>query len=111
MNSKTVCQQDFEFDLYNDLDVVIEGKIQVKGYEPGDPGNICYPPTGSQFEETTTILVVNGHEIKIDNETAWQIFKALECRIDNKIEDIRQQITASFQEGGAAEYFMQKRFM
>lgn len=101
MNSRAVCQQDFNFNLYDDLDVVINADIQVKDYEPGD---------SPQCADCEVTLNINGTEIKIDGETATQIFKAIECRVVNKIDDMRKEMIASIQDERAHEYFYTKRW-
>lgn len=73
MNSAQTSQADFSLDFYNDLDVIMDGRIEI-----------------ADRDYTSIILTVNGREIEIDGETAQKIFEALEVRINNKIDRIEE---------------------
>lgn len=72
MGSAEKSQSEYEFDFYDDLDVVTDGKIGVD-----IKGTVEY-----------VILTINGKEIKIEGEAADSIHDALEVRVNNKLQDI-----------------------
>lgn len=73
-------QAELEFDFYDDLDVIQDGRIGID-FE----GNLDY-----------IILDVNGTEIKItDDETLEAIYQAIKIRVENRrerqIKELRQE--------------------
>ena len=73
METKSICQGVYQFDFYEDLDVVTTGMIGVD-------------PDGSV---QCVILNINGKEVLIEGESADKIEKALKIRVESKMESIR----------------------
>ena len=90
MNKHRRCQSDL-IELYDDLDVVLDCRIEVN-YDPGRPApaatnSINFMDCGDSenCSQTRTILTVNGTEIEVDPETANRIFEAVEIRVKSKM--------------------------
>jgi len=63
-----------ELDFYEDLDVVMDGKIKIVD---GDCSSI--------------ILVINNKEIEIEGQLANEIYDAIEIRVNNKLELLKEK--------------------
>lgn len=81
------------YDLYEDLDVVLDAQIEVIDYN------------------RTVTLNVNGTEIKIEGELADKIYKAVESRIDNLKEQQARDYAEWCNDQKAWEYWEEKRYM
>lgn len=81
------------YNLYEDLDVVIDAEIEVIDYN------------------NTVTLNVNGTEIKIEGELADKIYKAVEVRIDNLKEKQARDYMEWCNDQKAWEYWEEKRYM
>lgn len=86
-----ICQENFN--LYDDLDVVIDAEIEIV-----------------DFNRVVT-LNVNGTEIKIEGETADRIYNAIESRISNFREQQKKDYIEWCNDVKAWEYFEEKRYM
>lgn len=89
MITDVFCQE--EYDIYEDLDVVLDGKIEIV-----------------DFNRTVT-LNVNGTEIKIEGELADKFYNALEVRINNLKERQAKDYIEFCQDQRAIEYFEEKQ--
>lgn len=86
---------DFTFDLYDDLDVVMDGRIEITDVDPGYPAPDCNDRSSPKFSDPGApgltygikkiILTINSTEIEIEGEAAEKIRQALDVRIVNKI--------------------------
>lgn len=92
---------DFTFGLYDDLDIVIDGRVEITDAEPGCPAPACSNPSSPKFSDpgiglnyniSKIILVINNTEIEIDEETFEKICQALDVRIANKIKEKFKEI-------------------
>lgn len=94
MGTEKTCQSqsDFEFDFYEDLNIVMDGKVGTDGY-----GNVEF-----------ITLNINGKEVKIEGEAADSIFEAIKVRVDNKRENIQKMEFVAAQEYAAEEAFIRR---
>lgn len=92
MGSNKEFQADFEFDFYEDLDVVMDGKVGTDSY-----GN-------AEF----ITLNINGKEVKIEGEAADSIFEAIKVRVNNKRENIQKMEFVACSEYAAEESFIRR---
>jgi hypothetical protein len=97
MAEKENCQQqsEFEFDFYEDLDLVTDGRVGVDGY-----GNVEF-----------ITLNINGKEVRIEGEAADSIFEAIETRVNNKRENIQEMELVASLEYAAEEKFIRREEM
>jgi hypothetical protein len=95
MTQKEICQSEFEFDFYEDLDIVMDGKVGTDSY-----GNVEF-----------ITLNINGKEVKIEGEAADSIFEAIEVKVNNKRENIQEMELISSLEYAAEEAFIRREEM
>lgn len=94
-----VLKTSFNFDLYDDLDIIIEAKIEVTDFDPGRPAPACSNPSspfyddegeGMDYNPGAITLTVNDKEIVIDesNDLYHEFLSAIDSRLENKMVDI-----------------------
>jgi len=95
MTQNAICQSENEFDICDDLDVVIEGKIGV---------------TDENCLETIT-FIVNGQEVEIEGEAAEKIYSALKYRTEHQLNKKFKKLKAEADEYAAEEDFIRREEM
>lgn len=89
-----------EIDVESDLDAgIIQLIMEVDGYKPGvDPipcsnpnsHHFSDPGEGSSFNDVSFKIIVNGHVIILPAEVTDKLYDALECVIDNKLDEVME---------------------
>lgn len=92
-------QEDFTIELYDDLDVVIDGRIEVMNFKPERQAPACSDHDSPRFSDdgdpveydvSKVILTINGKEIEITGESADAIYDAVEIRLTRKLQNIAE---------------------
>lgn len=90
------CQSDFIIED-EELDVFPELRFEITDFNPGRPAPVCSNPSSPAFSDPgdpmeynidRVILTVNGREIEITGEIKDAIIEAVDCRLENKVENI-----------------------
>lgn len=101
MKKQIRCQEEFTVEMYDELDVIIDGRLEITDFRPGRPIPACSNPSSPryyddgdpmEYEVAKVILNVNGTEIEVDPITAERIIAAVNVRLENKLEDIAGEI-------------------
>ena len=89
------CQSDFTV-TDEELDIFPELRFEITDFTPGRPAPACSNPSSPRFSDpgdpmefnTRIILTVNSKEIEITGEAYDAIMEAVDCRLENKVENI-----------------------
>lgn len=90
------CQSDFTI-KDEELDVFPEIRFEITNFRPARLAPACSNPSSAAFSDPgdpaeydveKVILTINGKEIEITGDAKDAIIEAVDCRLDNKIENI-----------------------
>lgn len=92
---RRISQSDFTV-TDEELDIFPELRFEITDFTPGRPAPACSNPSSPRFSDpgdpmeynTRIILTVNSKEIEITGEAYDAIMEAVDCRLDNKVENI-----------------------
>ena len=96
MNKHRGCQSDFTV-TDEELDIFPELRFEITDFTPGRPAPACSNPSSPaysdpgdpmEFDVAKIILTVNNVEIEVTGETREAILEAVDCRLENKVENI-----------------------
>lgn len=90
MNSAEKCQ----FDFADDFEVYPGVRVEIDGFTPGRPstgGGFCDPTDDYEpweYDQARVIMTINGTEIELPEATAEKALKAVNVRLDAKLDDM-----------------------
>ena len=96
MDKNKISQIDFNV-KGEELDVFPEIRFEISNFSPGRPAPACSNPSSPaysdpgdpmEFDVAKIILTVNNVEIEVTGETREAILEAVDCRLENKVENI-----------------------
>lgn len=87
-----ITANDCQFDFYEDLDIIIDARVEVEGFSEGIPGNGNGNDPANEFEpcgynSAKIVLNINGTEIELEGEASEKALKAIDIRLQSRLKE------------------------
>jgi hypothetical protein len=111
-------QVDFTVMGYDDLDVVMDLKVEIMNFHPSRPAPACSDHDSPRFSDCgddmefdvhKIILIINDREIEIEGAAADAIYEVIEDRLNNKVENIGEMMIKDAYEDAMERRYEERR--